>query len=87
MNIEINKLRKEYDKSFYTNEPLSKYSWFNLGGRAEFFFRPKNEIELTKFLKTLGGQKKRSNISTGIHHHRTHNNRTQDCIGNRPVSL
>ena len=58
MNIEINKLRKEYDKSFYTNEPLSKYSWFNLGGRAEFFFRPKNEIELTKFLKTLGGQKK-----------------------------
>tara|TARA_B100001769_G_C22049903_1_gene564379 strand:+ start:225 stop:1127 length:903 start_codon:yes stop_codon:yes gene_type:complete len=58
MNIEINKLRKEYDKSFYTNEPLSKYSWFNLGGRAEFFFRPKNEIELTKFLKTLRGQKK-----------------------------
>ena len=58
MKIEINNLKKEYDKSFYTDEPLSKYSWFNLGGKAEFFFRPKNEFELIKFLKTLEGKKK-----------------------------
>ena len=35
------------------NEVLSKYSWFNLGGPADFFFRPKDKNELSSFLKNL----------------------------------
>jgi len=53
MSSEIETLKKEYNKSIYLNEPLSKYSWFNLGGNAEIFFRPKTEIDLIKFLKKL----------------------------------
>ena len=35
------------------NEVLSKYSWFNLGGPADFLFRPKNINELGFFLKNF----------------------------------
>ena len=38
-------------KNLIQNEQLSKYNWFNLGGPAEFFFRPGNLDELTDFLK------------------------------------
>ena len=37
-------------ENIYKNEKLSKYNWFNLGGPAEIFFKPKNEQELIKFL-------------------------------------
>ena len=35
------------------NENLSKYSWFNLGGPAEIFFRPKDKDQLLKFLEKI----------------------------------
>ncbi len=38
-------------KSIYENEKLSKYNWFNLGGPAKFFLKPKSISELEKFLK------------------------------------
>lgn len=44
---------KELKKKFsniYLNEKLAKYSWFNLGGPAEIFFRPKDKKELSAFL-------------------------------------
>ena len=41
----------EYDKKIYLNESLSKYSWFNLGGPAEIFFRPDNIDQLSLFFK------------------------------------
>ena len=34
----------------YKNEKLSKYSWFNLGGPAEVFFKPESIDELKNFL-------------------------------------
>ena len=37
-------------ENIYKNEKLSKYNWFNLGGPAKIFFKPKNEPELIKFL-------------------------------------
>ena len=39
-------------KNIYKNESLSKYNWFNLGGPAEIFFKPNNEIEIKEFLKS-----------------------------------
>ena len=44
------KLMKKVN-NFYSDENLAKYSWFNLGGSAEFFYRPDTPIELSSFLK------------------------------------
>ena len=42
MNLDINLLQKKFGKNLIINENLSKYSWFNLGGPADIFFRPEN---------------------------------------------
>ena len=44
----------------YKNEKLSKYSWFNLGGPAEIFFKPNSIDELKDFL--LKSKNKNNNI-------------------------
>ena len=33
------------------NEKLKKYNWFNLGGSAKIFFKPKSINEIKKFLE------------------------------------
>tara|TARA_B100000963_G_scaffold347580_1_gene354086 strand:- start:15016 stop:15921 length:906 start_codon:yes stop_codon:yes gene_type:complete len=42
---------KKYNNNISNNTNLSNYSWFNLGGPAEYFFKPKNKIQLIEFLK------------------------------------
>ena len=49
MNIENNFVRK-FKTSFSQNVNLSNYSWFNLGGNAEFFFKPIDKNQLIEFL-------------------------------------
>ena len=44
-------LLKKYNNNISINTDLSNYSWFNLGGPAEYFFKPKNKIQLIEFLK------------------------------------
>ena len=44
-------LIKKLNRSVSTNIELSKYSWFNLGGPAELFFKPENKNQLIEFLK------------------------------------
>ena len=34
---------KKFDKSITQNTKLSNYSWFNLGGPADYLFKPKNK--------------------------------------------
>ncbi len=47
----INKfLKEQFGSKLKFGENLSKYSWFNLGGPAEIFFRPDNKDQLKKFL-------------------------------------
>ena len=48
MNLE-NNLFKKFD-NFSQNVSLSNYSWFNLGGNAEFFFKPNDKNQLKEFL-------------------------------------
>ena len=49
MNSDIG-LRKKFGNNLKENENLSNYSWFNLGGRAEYFYKANNINELIKFL-------------------------------------
>ena len=53
MNLNISLLQKKFGKNIRINENLSKYSWFNLGGAADIFFKPENKDQLTKFLKEI----------------------------------
>ena len=57
----MNKLEKIIQENFkskiFFDEKLSKYSWFNLGGPAEIFFKPDNLEQLTSFLKEIEKKK------------------------------
>ena len=44
-------LIKKFSKNISNNIKLSNYSWFNLGGPAEYLFKPKNKLQLIEFLK------------------------------------
>ena len=50
MSSSIDILNK-FQKNISTNAQLSKYSWFNLGGPAEYLFKPENKGQLIEFLK------------------------------------
>ncbi len=42
-------VKKKFDKNILNNIKLSNYSWFNLGGPAEYFFRPDDKKQLIEF--------------------------------------
>ena len=56
------KFLKKFEKNFTKNVKLSNYSWFNLGGNAEFFFKPHNKNQLLDFFK----ESKKNNIKTTL---------------------
>ncbi len=56
MNLNIELLKKKFGKNLIIKENLSKYSWFNLGGPADIFFRPENKNQILNFFKQLKGQ-------------------------------
>ena len=51
---------KRFGESLSQKVKLSNYSWFNLGGNAEFFFKPKDESELLEFFN----ETKKNDIKT-----------------------
>ena len=51
---------KKFGESLSQKVKLSNYSWFNLGGNAEFFFKPKDKTELLEFFK----ESKKNDIKT-----------------------
>ena len=50
MSLEL-LLKKKFSKNISNNIDLSNYSWFNLGGPAEYFFKPRDKDQLIEFLK------------------------------------
>ena len=46
-------LIKKFSRSVSADIELSKYSWFNLGGPAELFFKPENNNQLIEFLNYI----------------------------------
>ena len=61
MNIG-NNLLKKFSNNFTQKVNLSNYSWFNLGGNAEFFFKPSNKDQLIEFL----AEAKKNNLKITI---------------------
>ncbi len=53
MNFNKENLQKQFGRNLIIKENLSKYSWFNLGGPADIFFRPENKDQLIEFLKEI----------------------------------
>ncbi len=53
MNLDKDLLQKRFGKNLIINEKLSKYSWFNLGGPADIFFRPESKEQLMQFLQSI----------------------------------
>ena len=44
------KIKKKFINYIFNNIKLSNYSWFNLGGPAEYLFKPKDKQQLIDFL-------------------------------------
>ena len=61
MNLDINFIKK-FEDDFTHNVKLSNYSWFNLGGNAEYLYKAKNETQLIEFLR----EAKIKNLKTTI---------------------
>ena len=51
---------KKFGENLTQNIKLANYSWFNLGGNAKYFFKPKDKSQLLEFLKEV----KQNNIKT-----------------------
>ena len=45
-----NEIIKKFNKNISHDIKLSNFSWFNLGGPAEYFFKPENKTQLIDFL-------------------------------------
>ena len=50
----------KFENNLTKNVKLSNYSWFNLGGDAEYFFKAKNKIQLIEFLTEV----RKKNLNT-----------------------
>jgi len=61
MTLDVNFIKK-FEDNFTYNVNLSNYSWFNLGGNAEYFYKAKNENQLIEFLQ----EAKKKNLKTTI---------------------
>ena len=50
-------LEKDFYKKFSNNlnkdVNLSNYSWFNLGGKADYFYKAEDKNQLIEFLKEI----------------------------------
>jgi len=57
-----NSLIKKFGDNLLENVSLSNYSWFNLGGNAEYFYKAKDKNQLIEFLK----EARNKNLKTTI---------------------
>ena len=57
-----NNLIKKFNEDLKINVNLSNYSWFNLGGNAEYFYKAKDKNQLIEFLY----EAKRKKLKTTI---------------------
>ena len=65
MKINQQNLKAKFGKNIYFQENLSKYSWFNLGGPAKIFFKPKNTEQLIEFLININNSQKITCLGAG----------------------
>ena len=61
MTLEKN-FSQKFGNNFNKNVNLSNYSWFNLGGNAEYFYKAKNKNQLIEFLREAKNEKLKTTI-------------------------
>jgi len=57
MKLIPKEIESKYGKKILFNEKLANYSWFNLGGPSEVFFKPNAKEDIIFFLKKVKPQK------------------------------
>ena len=57
MKIIAEDLKTKFGKQILIDEKLSNYSWFNLGGPADVFFKPDSKEDIIFFLEKVKPQK------------------------------
>ena len=57
MKIDTEELKTKFGKQILFDEKLSNYSWFNLGGPADIFFKPSSVKDIIYFLEKTKPQK------------------------------
>ena len=57
MMTAIEELKKKFGKQILVDEKLANYSWFNLGGPADLFFKPESIEDIIFFFKKLKPEK------------------------------
>ena len=57
MKITAEELKIKFGNQILINEKLSNYSWFNLGGCSDIFFKPNNIEDILIFLEKFKPQK------------------------------
>ena len=57
MNLKLKETELKFGKKILLNEILANYSWFNLGGPSEYFFKPESEEDIIIFLKKFKPEK------------------------------
>ena len=54
LDQQLENFSKTIKSKFLQNYSLKKLNWFNIGGKAKFYFKVENLEELVKFLKEFG---------------------------------
>ena len=54
-------LLDKFKGSFNKDVKLSNYSWFNLGGKAEYFYKPQDKNQLLEFIEEAKKKFKNNN--------------------------
>ena len=57
MKLISKEVESKLKQKILLNEKLSNYSWFNLGGPSEIFFKPDSVEDITFFLKETRPEK------------------------------
>ena len=57
MKLIPKEIESKYGKKILFNETLANYSWFNLGGKSEVFFKPNNIEDIIFFFKNVKPKK------------------------------
>ena len=63
-----NDLIKKFGLNLSKNVKLSNYSWFNLGGNADYFFKAKDKDHLKSFLTEANKKIRNCNFRSWFKH-------------------
>ena len=61
MTLDTNFIKK-FEENFSHNVNLSNYSWFNLGGNAEYFYKARDKNQLLEFLEEANKKRLKTTI-------------------------